>query len=92
MGYRSPAAVSEVVRRLLQPDARVLDAGAGTGLLGVALAKAGFTRLDAFDLSPGMLAEAARKNVYDDLRTGRLGDALEYGDGTLRRQSSPRVC
>ena len=82
MGYRSPAAVSEVVRRLLQPDARVLDAGAGTGLLGVALAKEGFTRLDAFDLSPGMLAEAARKDVYDDLRTGRLGDALEYGDGT----------
>ncbi len=82
MGYRSPAALSEVVRRLLQPDARVLDAGAGTGLLGVALAKEGFTRLDAFDLSPGMLAEAARKNVYDDLRTGRLGDALEYGDGT----------
>ena len=82
MGYRSPAAVSEVVRRLLPPDARVLDAGAGTGLLGVALAKDGFTRLDALDLSPGMLAEAARKEVYGDLRTGRLGEALGYSNGT----------
>jgi MFS family permease len=82
MGYRSPSAVSDVARRLLPADARILDAGAGTGLLGVALAEDGFTRLDALDLSPGMLAEAARKNVYTDLRAGRLGDELEYGSGT----------
>ena len=82
MGYSSPAAVSAVARRLLPADARILDAGAGTGLLGVALAGDGFTRLDALDLSPGMLAEAARKHVYGDLRAGRLGDELEYDSGT----------
>ena len=82
MGYRSPAAVSEVARRILPADARILDAGAGTGLLGAALADDGFTRLDALDLSPGMLAVAARKNVYTDLRPGRLGDELEYGSAT----------
>jgi MFS family permease len=82
MGYRSPAAVSEVARRILSVDARILDAGAGTGLLGVALAADGFTRIDALDLSPGMLAEAARKDVYTDLRPGRLGDELEYGSAT----------
>jgi MFS family permease len=81
MGYRSPAAVTAVARRLLPSDARILDAGAGTGLLGVALAGAGFTRIDGLDLSPGMLAEAARKNVYGELREGRLGGRLDYATG-----------
>ena len=71
MGYRSPAAVTAVAQRLLPPEARILDAGAGTGLLGVALAEAGFTRLDGLDISPRMLAEAARKEIYADLREGR---------------------
>lgn len=78
MGYRSPAAVTAVARRLLPNDARILDAGAGTGLLGVALAEAGFTRIDGLDLSPGMLSVAAGKDVYGELREGRLGDELEY--------------
>jgi len=81
MGYRSPGAVTAVAQRLLPPEARILDAGAGTGLLGVALAEAGFVRLDGLDLSPGMLAEAARKRVYDELREGRLGDQLAYETG-----------
>jgi MFS family permease len=81
MGYRSPAAVTEVARRLVPVEARILDAGAGTGLLGVALADAGFTRLEGLDMSPGMLAVAARKNVYGDLRAGRLGDELDYRTG-----------
>jgi MFS family permease len=81
MDYRSPAAVTAVARRLIPTDARVLDAGAGTGLLGVALAEAGFTRLDGVDLSPGMLAVAASKHVYVELREGRLGDDLGYESG-----------
>ena len=81
MGYRSPQAVAAVVRRLLSSDARILDVGAGTGLLGVALADAGFSRLDGLDLSPAMLAEAARKHVYAELREGRLGERLDYETG-----------
>jgi MFS family permease len=81
MGYRSPAAVTDVARRLLPVEARILDAGAGTGLLGVALAGVGFTLLEGLDMSPGMLAVAARKNVYRDLREGRLGDELDYATG-----------
>jgi len=79
MGYRSPAAVTEVAQRLLARDGRILDAGAGTGLLGVALAEAGFTRLEALDLSAGMLAEAARKSVYGELHEAKLGDELAFG-------------
>jgi SAM-dependent methyltransferase len=81
MGYCSPGAVADVVRKLLDADARILDVGAGTGLLGVALSEAGFTRLDGMDLSPRMLAEAARKRVYAELREGRLGDPLGYAAG-----------
>ena len=78
MGYRSPDAVASVARHYLAPDGRVLDVGAGTGLLGAALAAAGFARLDGLDLSPAMLEEAARKGVYRDLREGTLGEPLAY--------------
>jgi SAM-dependent methyltransferase len=63
---------------LLARDARILDVGAGTGLLGAALAERGFTVLDALDLSPAMLAEAERKGIYRTLTEGRLGDVLPY--------------
>jgi MFS family permease len=82
MGYTSPRAVAAFARRLLEPDARILDAGAGTGLLGVALAGAGFRRLDGLDISAGMLREAALKGVYGDLRQGTLGGPLEYETGS----------
>jgi MFS family permease len=78
MGYRSPGAVTDVAGRYLPREARILDVGAGTGLLGRALSEAGFTRLDALDLSQGMLAEASRKNVYGELRQARLGNDLAY--------------
>jgi predicted TPR repeat methyltransferase len=78
MNYRSPVAVAEVCARLLARDARVLDVGAGTGLLGAALVERGFTSIDALDLSPAMLAEAESKGIYGSLVEGRLGDDLPY--------------
>ena len=81
MGYRAPGEVATVAQRLLPPDAHILDVGAGTGLLGVALVEAGFARLDGLDLSPKMLAEARRKAVYGDLREATLGEQLDYESG-----------
>ncbi len=49
--------------RSVPPPARVLDAGAGTGLAGELLAGRGYTNLVAMDLSESMLREAARKLV-----------------------------
>ena len=83
MGYRSPSGVVAVARRLLPSDARILDAGAGTGLLGSELAQAGFTNLEGLDLSREMLAQARGKGVYRDLREGVLGTPLEYASGTF---------
>ncbi|MAT03582.1 MAG: methyltransferase type 11 [Acidimicrobiaceae bacterium] len=42
----------------------VFDFGCGTGLSGLALARAGWTTIDGADLSAGMLDVAERKGVY----------------------------
>ena len=78
--WLGPAMIVEQVQRLVPRDALLLDAGAGTGQLGVVLRDAGYLRVDAMDLSPRMLAEAAAKGVYSNLREGRLGDPLDYPD------------
>lgn len=43
---------------------RVLDAGCGTGLTGLALRHKGFSDIEGFDLSPQMVELAARTGVY----------------------------
>lgn len=42
----------------------VLDAGCGTGLAGIALARRGFTCIDGFDLSNQMVRQARKSKVY----------------------------
>jgi predicted TPR repeat methyltransferase len=74
--YRSPPETAAVCSELLAHGAQILDVGAGTGLLGAELAAAGFSRLDALDLSAAMLAEAQRKGIYGDLVVARLGERL----------------
>jgi predicted TPR repeat methyltransferase len=44
-----------------------MDAGCGTGLSGIALAKAGFINIEGRDLSPEMLAKAEVTGVYKSL-------------------------
>ena len=51
------------------PELTALDAGCGTGLVGVLLKEAGMSSLTGIDYSPGMLAEAEKKGVYDALHT-----------------------
>jgi predicted TPR repeat methyltransferase len=75
-----PERVAEVFAAHVAKDARVLDIGAGTGMVGVLLAKQGFSDLAANDLSQGMLDEACRKNVYRELRIMVLGEHLGYED------------
>lgn len=75
-GYAAPAAAAEALKRLL-PDrvAPILDAGAGTGLVGAFLAERGFTELIGVDLSPEMLEQARRKGCYRALMCRDLADA-----------------
>ena len=69
-GYTSPEkAVQLLLHAMGSPELTVLDAGCGTGLVGVLLKEAGMSSLTGIDYSPGMLAEAEKKGVYDALHT-----------------------
>ena len=71
MAYRLPALVAAAFARA-GGAGPVLDAGAGTGLLGMALAGHGIAPVDGIDLSPEMLAVARTKGCYRGLWTADL--------------------
>ncbi len=76
--WSSPQAAAQFFSRLVPRTARVLDAGAGTGLVGAALSQLGYTNLVAIDLSTGMLQEARRKQVYSEFHQMTLGETLAF--------------
>ncbi|MEM7731783.1 MAG: methyltransferase domain-containing protein [Pseudomonadota bacterium] len=65
--YIAPAELTKVAADVLDRDAHVIDAGAGTGLVGAALKDVGFSTLTALDYSAGMLELAEAKGIYDAL-------------------------
>ncbi|GJM20526.1 MAG: hypothetical protein DHS20C15_04410 [Planctomycetota bacterium] len=79
IGYRGHELASEVLERHLPASRapRLLDAGAGTGLAGAALAKLGHQHLSGYDLSPDMLEQARAKGVYERLAVADLGVPLD---------------
>ena len=80
-GYRHPAISLAILARHVPKGAGpVLDAGAGTGLIGEWLAIAGFDDVEALDISAGMLAVAERKAVYKKLHQAALGTTLPFAD------------
>ncbi|NES21545.1 MAG: methyltransferase domain-containing protein [Symploca sp. SIO3E6] len=72
--YRiSPIRSAHALAKVLpNKDARILDAGAGTGMVGEALAELGYTNLTAIDLSEQMLEAAREKQVYQTLYRDNL--------------------
>ncbi|WP_067599214.1 class I SAM-dependent DNA methyltransferase [Nocardiopsis listeri] len=82
MGYAAPTHAAERLSALLtdRPEAEVLDAGCGTGLVGAALSGHGFEVIDGFDLSTAMLDKARAKGLYRDLAKADLTQRLPAGD------------
>jgi SAM-dependent methyltransferase len=81
IGYLHPAVAAGLVgRHVRHRDARILDAGAGTGILGQVLSIMGYANLVALDMSIGMLIKAGERGVYRELRTGTLGERLDFAD------------
>jgi SAM-dependent methyltransferase len=81
-GYQHPSiCLALLARHLPRGAAPLLDAGAGTGLLGEWLATLGYSQVEALDISPGMLAVAKAKNVYTALHNLALGGPLPFADG-----------
>lgn len=83
VGYRHPAvALGLLTRHLPVGSAPILDAGAGTGLVGELLGIVGYPEVDALDASPGMLEIARTKNAYREFHHAFLGQPLEMADDT----------
>ena len=82
-GWLGPQKAAEAFARHVAKDARVLDAGAGTGLVGQILASMGYTKLVAMDFSAGMLDEARKKGVYQEFHQMVMGETLGFGAGAF---------
>lgn len=81
-GYRHPTICLALLSRHLPHGATpLLDAGAGTGLIGEWLGIIGYPHVEALDISEGMLAEARRKGAYAGFHCLALGSALPFADG-----------
>ena len=73
--YAQPQRCAEALAQYLEPArTRVLDAGCGSGLSGVALKAAGYKTIDGCDFSPDMLARAHDKGVYAKLFEADLNE------------------
>jgi predicted TPR repeat methyltransferase len=81
-GYQHPqACVALFARHVMAGAAPVLDAGAGTGLIGRWLQTLGYPQVEALDISQGMLDRAREKNCYSAFHNLALGQALPFADG-----------
>lgn len=78
-GYRHPSiALALLTRHLPKGAAPLLDAGAGTGLIGQWLQIMGYPQVEALDISEGMLAVARSKDCYTAFHVRALGDELPF--------------
>jgi predicted TPR repeat methyltransferase len=76
-GYTSPQKAVQLLSDITTLQGmRVLDAGCGTGLVGALLKESGAASLAGIDYSPGMLAKAEAKQVYDSLDKMDMNEPL----------------
>jgi predicted TPR repeat methyltransferase len=74
--YPLPGVVADIVAGVADTRADILDAACGTGLVGAALARRGFSSVDGLDVSPRMLARARARQVYHDLGPADLSERV----------------
>ena len=63
-------------------DARILDAGCGTGNMAQILRYMGYTRIDGLEPSAGMRKVAANKGLYDNLYPHYLDTRVDLPDAS----------
>ncbi|KAJ4294295.1 hypothetical protein N0V90_007985 [Kalmusia sp. IMI 367209] len=83
--FTAPRLVAQVLSKYLKvpPESTtIVDAGCGSGLVGVELNKLGFHTIDGLDLSEGMLKVAEKTGAYRNLKVTDLTKRLEADDST----------
>jgi len=91
LGWIGPRHTAELFIKYVPKGARTLDAGAGTGLMGVVLAGLGYDALVAMDLSQEMLEEAKKKNVYREFHRMVMGEPLDFATDSFNAVVSTGV-
>ena len=81
--YQSPRLLAEAFKKFVTTDAKILDVGSGTGLMGQTLSSLGYHNLVALDMSEEMLDIACEKGVYESLHIGILGQPLNFPSNTF---------
>jgi predicted TPR repeat methyltransferase len=82
LSYAAPQALADRIAAICAESGRpvrfgaMLDLGCGTGLSGAAF-RSMVDWMEGVDLSPGMIEQARRKNIYDRLEVGELTQSLE---------------
>jgi len=78
-GYQIPAVAAGLLGKYVTTDTTpILDAGAGTGLMGSILDAIGYRGQVGIDISAGMLDKANQRGVYRDLHQMVLGEKLDF--------------
>lgn len=76
-GNYSPRRTVETFAEYVDKSLKILDAGAGTGLVGEVLTEYGYQSIEALELSQGMIEQAQKKGVYSKIYQAVLGESLD---------------
>lgn len=82
-GYVAPIGAAKALDKFLSGhEAKILDAGCGTGLVGQVLHRMGYKKIDALDYSQAMLDQAKEKGVYGDFFQADLSKSVALESDT----------
>ena len=80
--YTAPQEAVKVLKRYaLNKNFKILDAGCGTGLVGIELKKYGYSNIEGIDFSQNML-DLVPQNVYKKIEKIDLNKTLKYKNNT----------
>ena len=83
-GYVGHLVTTEsLLRHLKDKEAKILDAGCGTGLVGDILHSKKYKNIVGVDFSKEMLNRALKKNVYESLSLCDLTQKIEFEDSSF---------
>ena len=78
LNYVAPKETVSVLKKyVLNNNCKILDAGCGTGLVGIELRKCGYSNIDGIDFSKDML-DLVPKNIYKKIEKVDLNKPLKF--------------